>query len=237
MSSLYEKVETYAKKFKEFDPEILEGVELCYRYSPTFRAHVDSPRFGEVLGWRITWLWTPHPKKYPMLKLIGPLDLGLFSVRIDGILGETDIDSFVEEARGRPIFRKYISATADFISALIENGECEWMKADREEAFTTLPRAVTLCREYSPTFRKLLAEGEGDGWQIVKLWTEDPEEITALRSIYPLDVGIYCVRLDSITYGINLTDFAKECEQIPAFKLFAVEITRFVLQVLARSYV
>jgi len=233
---LTEKIEKYAEKFKEFDERIVEGVSLCYSHSPTFRKHVDSPHFGEVRGWRITWLWTPHVKQYEMLKLIGPLDLGLYSVRIDGILREADVSKFVQEARSKPVFQEYITATAEFISELIRRGEVLWVQDD---ANAPLEPALELCLRYSPTFKKVtsrLAEEADDGWEIVRLWVANPEKVEALRSIFPLDIAIYCVRLDSITYDINLTDFGREVEEIKAFKLFPREIVRFTFQVLAEGF-
>ena len=231
--NLVEKVKTYAKKFKEFSPEIMEGVELCYKYSPTFRAHVDSPHFGEVRGWRVTWMFTPHVKQYAMLKYVGPYDLGLFSVRIDGILGKTNIEAFVKEAKDLPITREYITSTADFICELIRNGEVEWLQGNPN---ADIKPALKLCSQYSPTFNAVQTMGKGNGWEIVKLWVDNPERITALRRIFPLDIAIYCVRLDSIIHGINLTDFGKEAEEIPAFKLFPIEVARFTLQVLSNRY-
>lgn len=233
---LTRKVEKYAEKFKEFDEKIVEGVGICYKHSPTFRAHVDSPHFGEVKGWRITWLWTTHVKEYPMLKLVGPLDLGLYSVRIDGLLGQTDIAKFVEEAKNKKIFQEYITATADFISELIRKGEFSWIST---ELNPPIEPALDLCLRYSPTLKTVMASPDierRNGWEIVKLWVEKPGKITALRRIFPLDIAIYCVRLDSITYNINLTDFSREAEEIPAFKLFPREIVRFIFQVLTEEF-
>lgn len=225
------RVKKYAQKFKGFDERVVDGVSLCYKHSPTFRKHVESPHFGEVRGWRITWLWTPHVKEYETLKLIGPLDLGIYSVRIDGILGETNIPKFVQEAKGKPIFREYIKATADFISELIGKERISW----QSETNPPIETALKLCGEVSPTLNRIMAKGKGDGWEIVNLWVDNSEKIEALRNIYPLDIAIYCVRLDSITYGIDLTDFGKAAAKIPAFKLFPREVVRFILQVLRRN--
>jgi len=230
--SLVTKVRRYAEKFKEFDPEILEGVKLCYEYSPLFRAHVDSPYFGETLGWRISWLWTKNVKAYPQLKLIGPLDLGLYSVRIDSILGRTDLDAFVEEAKGKTIFQRYIIATAEFIDELLKRGDAAWFEKTPRRDRESIMEAVKLCREFSPTLGMVLGRGRGDGWDIVKIWVDEPDRITALREIYPLDIAIYCIRLDSITYGIDLKPLAEKMEEVPTFYLFPQEVVRFVNQIL-----
>lgn len=232
MEVLTDKVKIYAKKFKEFDSRIIEGVGVCYRHSPTFRAHVNSPHFGETRGWRITWLWTPHVKQYPILKFVGPLDLGLYSVRIDGILGQTDISKFVAEARTISMFQEYITATAEFIAELLHNGDNSWIHVNG----SSVEPALLLCEEYSSTFRAIRKNGRPNGWDIVKLWTNNPEEITALQEIFPLDIGIYCVRLDSIIQGIELTDFGKQLEELPAFKLFPREVMRFILQILSKRF-
>jgi len=231
--SLVNKVRKYAEKFKIFDESIIDGVALCYKHSPILREHIDSHNFGETLGWRITWLWTKNVKEYEELELIGPLDLGLYALRIDDILGQTNLEPFLVEAENKPVFKKYITATVNFISELIRRNDVSWMTGINS---SSLESAVNLCSKYSPTLKKIMERGKGDGWKIVRLWTPNPEKITALRNIYPLDVAIYCVRLDSITHGINLTDFGKEANEISAFKLFPKEVVRFILQVLAEGY-
>ena len=226
----------YAERWKEYDPVIIDGVELCYEYSPTFRRFVDSPHFGKVLGWRITWAWTKNVKKYPMLKWIGPVDLGLYSVRIDDILGRTDIDSFVEEARDVPIFRKYILASAEFVLKLIANGETAWvlppeeMSPDRRDSIVS--RACGAIRKVSSLFKEVVEKGRGDGWGIVRLWVDEPDRIKALRRIFPLDVAIYCARLDSLIHNIDLAPLAEDEGFQAGARLFATEIAAFVAEVL-----
>lgn len=229
---LNKQVEEYAQKFKEFNEEILKAVKVCFKHSLTYRKHIISPYFGEVKGWRITWMWTENVKDYPQLKFVGPLDLGLYSIRIDTILGRTDMDEFLSDALGVPMFQRYISATGHFISKLIKNGEAKWAVS---EPNPPIQPALDLCEEYSPTFKKVrkrLQETDEDAWDIVKLWISDPTKIHALRRIFPLDIAIYCVRLDSITFDIDLTDFKKEADKMAAFDLFPKEISQFILEIL-----
>jgi len=217
------KTHIYSEKFKEFDERIIYGVAICYKHSPTFRKHFDSEHFGKTMGWRITHLWTKNTKEYPALNMIGPLDLGLYCVRIDAILENNDITEFLREAKTAPIFKKYIHATTQFMISLLANQETSWLYYKDPD---TTP-AIELCSEYSSTLREILKNGNGDGWDLVKLWTEKNESIKSLRRIYPLDIAIYCIRLDSIIYGTDLNEFSKKANKIQAFKLFPMEILRF----------
>lgn len=220
------KIGRYAAKFPMFDERILIGCGLCYKYSPLFRAHVGSPHFGETLGWRVTYLWTEKADAFPELALIGPLDLGLYSVRIDSILGRTRLERFVKIAKRLPIFKTYIEATEHFLIQLLAAGEDRWLHHNH----SSTAGAVEVCKQYSPTFKEVLAS-QGDGWGIVKTWVPDPESIASLRRIYPLDVGMYCVRLDSIINGTDLKGFQDAVNTSPAFKMLPMEVLRFVADV------
>ncbi len=227
-SILLKKVSIYSQKFKGFDSRIIEGCALCYTHSPLYRSHINAPNFGKTLGWRLTHAWTQQPKLYDDLALIGPLDLGLFSVRIDAILGNTNIHDFINQAKQLSIFTDYILATKRFISQLISNKDIDWLTNDpnpNHESF------IALCKRFSSTFRELLEKGEGDGWELVNIWSANSENITALRSIFPLDVALYCVRLDSIIHGTDLTEFADEMNRNKYASILPIEVMKFVSQI------
>lgn len=226
-SILLEKVAVYAKKFRDFDPSIIEGCALCYKYSPLYRKHITSSNFGKTMGWRLTHAWTQKPKDYSDLKMIGPLDLGLFSVRIDAILGNNELPHFVEEAKKLPIFKQYIQATQNFILNLLVNEDTGWLTYEINPSYE---KFIELCKSYSPTFKEVMKKGKGDGWELVKIWSDNPKDITALRAIFPLDIALYCVRLDSIIYATDLTEFASKMNASNYASILPMEVMRFVAQ-------
>ncbi|MDT7832730.1 hypothetical protein RQM59_10095 [Flavobacteriaceae bacterium S356] len=225
---LLKKVAIYAKKFKDFDPRIIAGCALCYKHSPLYRQHIASSSFGKTMGWRLTHAWTQDPKRYSNLKMVGPLDLGLFSVRIDAILGNNQLLDFVEEAKQLPIFTSYIHATQNFILNLLANEDIHWLTY---KTSSSNRKFLELCKSYSPTFRAVSEKGNGDGWDLVKIWSENPEKITGLRDIFPLDIAIYCVRLDSIIYDTDLTSFATKINAGEYASFLPMEVMKFVCQI------
>lgn len=225
---LQKKIAVYAQKFKDFDPRIIKGCALCYTYSPLYRRHINAPSFGKTMGWRLTHAWTRQPKLYGDLALVGPLDLGLFSVRIDAILGNIDLHAFVNEAKEMSIFTEYMYATKKFITSLIANKDIDWLNNDPNPAYKPF---IALCKEYSPTFCKLMEQGEGDGWELVDIWSKNSAAITGLRSIFPLDVALYCVRLDSIIYDTDLTGFANVLNKNNYASILPIAVMQFVSQI------
>ncbi len=225
---LMEKIAIYAEKFKSFDSRIIEGCALCYKHSPLYRKHIASSSFGKSMGWRLTYAWTQTPGRYDDLKMIGPLDLGLFSVRIDAILGNNRLTDFVEQAKQLPIFTSYIRATQSFILNLIVNKDISWLTY---ETYPSSMEFLDLCKYYSPTYREITKKGKGDGWELVKIWSDNPEGITALRFIFPLDIAIYCVRLDSIIYHKDLTVFTNQIKANKYFLVLPMEVMKFVCQI------
>ena len=225
---LMKKIAIYAKKFKDFDPRIIEGCALCYKHSPLYRKHIASSSFGKTMGWRLTHSWTQDPKRYSDLKMIGPLDLGLFSVRIDAILGNNDLTEFVEQAKQLPIFTSYIHATQNFILNLLVNKDIRWLNFETHPSYKNF---LEVCKSYSPTYRKIAEKGKGDGWELVKIWSDNPENITALRTVFPLDIALYCVRLDSIIYHTDLTEFTHEINANKYASILPMEVMKFVSQI------
>jgi len=227
-SILMSKVAIYAKKFKDFDPRIIEGCALCYKHSPIYRKHITSSSFGKTMGWRLTHAWTQKPKNYSDLKMIGPLDLGLFSVRIDAILGNNQLTDFVEEAKKLAIFKNYIHATQNFILNLLAHKDIHWLNYDTHPSNE---KFLALCKSYSPTFKEVMEKGKDDGWELVKIWSDNPRNITALKAIFPLDIALYCVRLDSIIYHTDLTAFANEVHKNQYTSALPMEVMKFVSQI------
>jgi len=214
------------------DDDMLEVLRLCYEYSPLCRDFLNSDHFGEVLGWRITYTWTTDVPRYSKyLRIIYPADLCIYAVRIDGILGNAALNDFAKEGARLKGFKKYIEATRRFYSALKRDTTAgRKLKALLKLAKLKLreeklkEEVIEFCKLRSPTFREVLSKGRGDGWEIVKVWSDKWDKIEALRRIYPLDVAIYSLRLDSIIYGFDVTPAMK----IEGIRLFPVEVAKFV---------
>ncbi|MHC1635773.1 MAG: hypothetical protein ACXQTS_04000 [Candidatus Methanospirareceae archaeon] len=230
-----DKVRVDMVKYGGIDDDMLEVLRLCYRYSPLCRDFLNSEHFGEVLGWRITFAWTTNvPKYHEYLRIIYPADLCIYAVRIDGILGNVVLKDFVKEGARLKGFRKFIEATRGFYSALRRDmTACQKLRAVLKLAKLKLrgeklrEEAIEFCKLRSPTFRKVLDKGKGDGWEIVKVWSDRWNEIEALRRVYPLDVAIYGLRLDSIIYGFDVAPAMK----VEGIRLFPIEVANFAEEI------
>ena len=92
--------------------------------------------------------------------------------------------------------------------------------------------ASRLCAEYSPLWTYIMIKDpESTGGFVSLAFTPFPHETEGFAEIYPLDISIYAVRLDSLRFPENemeLKKFFASLHSDPAFKKFPRATAKFV---------